>query len=225
LIGFNPCEGVRLPPRRRTDADDQVISREQLARLLLPATPVRYRALVALAAGTGLRWGECAGLCWDALDLTAGMVRVIRVAEEVSGHVRLKPYPKSRAGRRSVPLPPFVVEALTDHARRFGDSTDLVFVARTGEPLKRGTFRARVWKPSLARAGLPSSLRFHDLRHSYATWLVSDGVPVNDVARVMGHEQTSTTLDRYAHSTRDRDRRVLGVFDAYPLLERDAADH
>jgi site-specific recombinase XerD len=93
----------------------------------------------------------------------------------------------------------------------------LVFVASTGAPLCRGTFRARVWKPSLQRAGLPMSLRFHDLRHSYATWLVSDGVPINDVAKVMGHEQTSTTLNRYTHSTRDRDRRVRATFAAFSL--------
>ncbi|MEV4119479.1 tyrosine-type recombinase/integrase [Micromonospora sp. NPDC049645] len=84
----------------------------------------------------------------------------------------------------------------------------------------RVTLRARIWKPSLQRAGLPLALRFHDLRHSYATWLVSDGVPINDVAKVMGHEQTSTTLDRYTHSTRDRDRRVLASFAAF-LLPQD----
>jgi integrase len=54
--------------------------------------------------------------------------------------------------------------------------------------------------------------RFHDLRHSYATWLVSAGVPINDVSAVMGHEQTSTTLDRYTHPSRDRDQRVRSVF-------------
>ena len=152
------------------------------------------------------------------IDLVGGTVSVIRVAEEVSGHVRLKPYPKSRAGRRTVPLPPFVVDLLKVHARDFTTGVDgLVFVAKTGEALKRGTFRARVWKPSLDRAGLPASLRYHDLRHSYATWLVSDGVPINDVAKVMGHEQTSTTLDRYTHPTRDRDRRVLRAFDAFSL--------
>jgi integrase len=70
---------------------------------------------------------------------------------------------------------------------------------------------------SLVRARLAVTLRFHDLRHSYATWLVSDGVPINDVAKVMGHEQTSTTLDRYTHSTRDRDRRVLASFAAFSL--------
>ncbi|MGH3605066.1 MAG: tyrosine-type recombinase/integrase [Pseudonocardiaceae bacterium] len=55
-------------------------------------------------------------------------------------------------------------------------------------------------------------LRFHDLRHSYATWLVSAGVPINDVSAVMGHEQTSTTLDRYTHPSQDRDQRVRSVF-------------
>lgn len=218
LIGFNPCEGVRLTRRRRKDTDDQVLTRDELAAKLLPAVPERYRALVALAAGTGLRWGECAGLRWDAVDLAAGVVRVLRVAEEISGHVSLKPYPKSKAGRRSVPLPAFVVELLTQHARDYPPGAlDLIFTARTAEPLKRGTFRARVWKPSLQRAGLPATLRFHDLRHSYATWLVSDGVPINDVAKVMGHEQTSTTLDRYTHSTNERDRRVLASFAAFSL--------
>jgi len=70
-------------------------------------------------------------------------------------------------------------------------------------------------------AGLPIALRFHDLRHSYATWLVSDGVPVNDVAKVMGHEQTSTTLNRYTHSTAERDRRVLASFAAFSLPPSD----
>lgn len=93
-----------------------------------------------------------------------------------------------------------------------------MFVAKTGAALRRGTFRARVWKPSLERAGLPSTLRFHDLRHSYATWLVSDGVPINDVAKVMGHEQTSTTLDLYTHPTKDRDRRVLAFAALSPPL-------
>lgn len=218
LIGFNPCEGVRLPARRRKDTDDQVISRDELVSKLLPAVPDRYRALVALAGGTGLRWGECAGLCWDALDLAAGIVRVVRVAEEVSGHVRLKPYPKSKAGRRTVPLPGFVVQVLTEHARCFGNDGDgLVFTTGTGEAIRRGTFRSRVWKPSLRRAGLSVALRFHDLRHSYATWLVSDGVPINDVAKVMGHEQTSTTLNRYTHSTAERDQRVLKSFAAFSL--------
>jgi site-specific recombinase XerD len=65
-----------------------------------------------------------------------------------------------------------------------------------------------------AEVGLPSRLRFDDLRHSYATWLVSDGVPINVVSRLMDHGQISTTLDRYTHDTRDYDAdlRVRAVF-------------
>lgn len=255
LIGHNPCEGVRLTRRRRKDTDDQVITQPELVTQLLPAVPDRYRALVGLAGGTGLRWGECAGLRWDALDLAARVVRVVRVAVEVSGRVTDKAYPKSRAGRRIVPLPAFVVELLTEHKKRYPPGAGgLVFTSRSGAAVRRTTFRAKVWRPSLVRAGLlgkivevgeykfmahwhdgdgrewskefttsreaiehivrhaHGGLRFHDLRHSYATWLVSAGVPINDVSAVMGHEQTSTTLDRYTHPSQDRDQRVRSVF-------------
>jgi len=255
LIGHNPCEGVRLSRRRRKDTDEQVITQHELVTQLLPAVPERYRALVGLAGGTGLRWGECAGLRWDALDLAARVVRVVRVAVEVSGYVTDKPYPKSRAGRRVVPLPEFVIDLLTEHKKCYPPGTaGLVFTSRSGAAVRRTTFRAKVWRPSLVRAGLlgkiaevgeykfmahwhdgkgsewskefttardatdhlvkhaHGGLRFHDLRHSYATWLVSAGVPINDVSAVMGHEQTSTTLDRYTHPSQDRDQRVRSVF-------------
>jgi integrase len=267
LLGHNPCEGVRLTRRRRKDTDDQVIIQQELITQLLPAVPPRYRALVGLAGGTGLRWGECAGLRWDALDLTAGTVRVVRVAVEVSGHVTDKAYPKSRAGRRIVPLPRFIIDLLTEHQCRYPPgAAGLVFTSRSGAAVRRTTFRAKVWRPSLVRAGLlgkivevgprkimaqwhdgesrecsqqfPTAreatdhlvkhahggLRFHDLRHSYATWLVSAGVPINDVSAVMGHEQTSTTLDRYTHPSQDRDQRVRSVFADFlltPMLDHE----
>src|SRR5262249_43253563 len=112
-------------------------------------------ALVGLAGGTGLRWGECAGLRWDAVDLSAGTVRVVRVAIEVSGHVTDKAYPKSRAGRRAVPLPGFVLELLTGHDRKYRPGAGgVVFTSRSGAAVRRTTFRAKVWRPSLVRAGL-----------------------------------------------------------------------
>ncbi|MER7268902.1 tyrosine-type recombinase/integrase [Micromonospora carbonacea] len=74
---------------------------------------------------------------------------------------------------------------------------------------------------------LSIGLRFHDLRHSYAMWLVSDGVPVNEVAKVMSHEKASATINRYTHSTGERDRRVRGVVGCLPLpgLQRTALSH
>ncbi|HEX3828054.1 MAG TPA: site-specific integrase [Sporichthyaceae bacterium] len=254
LIGHNPCEGLQLPRDRKRDVADQFLTREEFARLL-PEIPDRYRALVALSAGTGLRWGECLGLRCDAIDLDEGVLRVLRVATEVNGFVLIKPYPKSKAGRREVPLPGFVVTALGTHRAKYPTRDgDEIFANEAGGPLRRSMFRSRVWRPALVRAGLlgkvveldggaaraewtdPAGLaqaeefgktreavahvaryaaggvRFHDLRHSYATWLISDGVPINDVAAAMGHEQVSTTLNRYTHPSDSRRERVRAVF-------------
>ncbi|MEH0841904.1 site-specific integrase [Micromonospora sp. CPCC 205711] len=264
LIGANPCEGVKVPSRRKKDTDGHVLSRADLVARLLPAVPDRYRALVALAGGTGLRWGECTGLRWESLDLDRKTVEVVRVAVEVAGTVTIKPYPKSRAGRRTVPVPDFAVDLLTAHREAFpaGPRAE-VFTNSSAGPLRRTLFRARVWRPSLVRAGLlgtvsrvghftwraawvdvegvectaefpterdavahvakmaPGGLRFHDLRHSYATELVSRGVPVNDVQAVMGHEKPSTTLNLYTHRSDGRDQRIRDAFADDPLTPND----
>jgi integrase len=262
LVPANPCEGIRLPRQQRTADHGVTIGRDRFLEVLLPAVPERWRGLVALAGGAGLRWGECVGLRWESADLDRGLVNVTRVAVEVAGHVSDKPFPKSKASRRVVPLPPFVVELLLQHRAQYQlGSAGQVFSNEAGGPPRRTLFRARVWRPALVRAGLlgavqerghgtwiaswPTSdgtttteqcdsqraavalvarsahggLRFHDLRHSYATWLISDGVPINDVQRVMGHEQASTTLNMCTHAASEQDRygRVLGAFAAFSL--------
>jgi integrase len=154
--------------------------------------------------------GECAGLAWEWMDLDAAELHVRQVAVEVGGRLQLRPYPKSRVGLRTVPVPAFVVDAL--RLRRPEPSVGLVFGTRSGNPIRRPNFR-RVWVAAVVRSGLLPALRFHDLRHSFAPWLVSDGVPINVVSRLMGHEQISTTLDRYTHDARDyADVRVRQVF-------------
>jgi integrase len=260
LIAFNPCDGIRLPRRRKQDNDERVISRDDVLTRLLPAAPERYRAIIATAAGTGLRWGEAAGLCDDALDLDAGTLRVIRTVVEVSGHTAFKLYPKSDAGRRTVPLPHWLSPIIRDHHARYARGVHgLLYPNQVGKPLRRTLFRARVWRPTLVRAGLlgavteiasrcyegqwtddagtlvtekfrshdqavkhvarhaTGALRFHDLRHSYATWLVDDEVPPNMVQRVMGHEHVSTTLQLYVRRTEhhDRIREALGIDDGH----------
>ncbi|MEU5726369.1 tyrosine-type recombinase/integrase [Micromonospora sp. NPDC047738] len=106
---------MKVPSRRKKDTDGHVLTRADLIGRLLPAVPDRYRALVALAGGTGLRWGECTELRWESLDLTTKTVEVVRVAVEVAGTVTIEPYPKSRADRRTVPVPDFAVDLLAAH--------------------------------------------------------------------------------------------------------------
>lgn len=183
--------------------------------------PERHRGVVAIAAGVGLRWGEAAGVCADALDLDRAQVRVVRTVIgtviEVAGHTSFKPFPKSAAGQRTVPLPAWLVTILREHlARHELGAGDLVFTNAVGGALRRTLFRSRIWRPALVRAGQlgtltragdawvaswtdsttqrhrqvfdtetaavdhvarhqDGGLRFHDLRHSYATWVVDDG--------------------------------------------------
>jgi integrase len=258
-ISANPCDGIRLPARRKKDTDGQTITREELTGQLLPAVPDRYRALVGLAGGTGLRWGECVGVRWDCVDLDAKTVSV-RVAVEVAGTVTTKGYPKSRAGRRTVPIPDLETELLKIHRELVKPGpVGEVFTNTALGPERRTLFRARVWRPSLVRAGLlgqvtrrghfeyratwtdatglewskdfptereavahvartaHGGLRFHDLRHSYATWLISNGVPINDVVSAMGHEKATTTLNIYTHRSSGRDDRIRAAFVEFSL--------
>jgi integrase len=155
LIPTNPCEGIRVPRRRKQDNDERVIDRHQLITSLLPAAPERYHAIIATAAGTGLRWGGAAGLCEDALDLDAGTLRVIRTVVEINGHTAFKLYPKSDAGRRIIPLPDWLLPILRDHINRYDRGhAGLIFPNQVGMPLRRTLFRSRVWRPTLVRAGL-----------------------------------------------------------------------
>jgi integrase len=259
LIAFNPCEEVKVPKRRRHDTDEQIIERTTFRARLLPTVPDRHRGIVAVAGGCGLRWGEAAGLCADAIDLDRAALRVIRTVIEVAGHASFKPFPKSAAGRRTVPMPAWLVTILREHLARYPlGEADLIFANEVGGALRRSLFRSRVWRPSLVRAwllgavtvaedgryvaewtdptgerhrehvdreaaavslvarGQAGGLRFHDLRHSYATWLVDDGVPPNMVQRVMGHERASTTLDLYTRRTDDSTRILRALDDEDP---------
>jgi hypothetical protein len=94
LLSHSPCDGVRLPARRRQD-EPVTLSREEVAAKLLPEIPERFGTLVATAAYTGLRWGECAGLHWSSVDLDRRRLRVVRVLVEVGGRITPKPYPKT----------------------------------------------------------------------------------------------------------------------------------
>lgn len=255
LIPVTPCVGVRIKGSSVTVLN--TISREEFLAKLLPAVPAEHRALVAVAGGTGLRWGELAGLPWASVDLLAARLRVTQVAVETAEAVWIKPSPKTRAGVRTVPLPRFALDELSRLRAGLEEEPgphDLVFDTRNGTLLRRSNFRRQVWRPALVRAGLlgrvvsegghrfvaywfdaeglecsavfatereavaqvalraADGLRFHDLRHSYATWLVSDGMPVNVVQRVMGHQKATTTLNLYTHAPSDYDARIRGTF-------------
>ncbi|MFD3428403.1 tyrosine-type recombinase/integrase [Nocardia fluminea] len=176
LIGSDPTTGVRVPKRRERDTDERLLTREEVRQQLLPAVqPQRYRALVACGAFAGLRWGEAAGLCVDAVDVDAGLINVIRTVTEVAGHVEFKAFPKSRAGRRSIPIPGWLVNDLVGHMEDHEQGQNgLIFTNEVGGPLRRTLFRSRVWRPALVRAGLLGEVSEVEGKFE-AVWKSSEG--------------------------------------------------
>lgn len=206
-IPANPCTGTRLPkvPPRRV----QPITAAQLTALIQHA-PERQRALIILAAGTGLRQGEIFGLTHDRINLDERTLRVDRQLINVKGRQPFFAPPKSQASVRIVPLPQTVIDALREHMTAF-PSSPLVFTNRSGDPLRRSAFWSE-WRRTTRQAHLPD-LRFHELRHYYASLLIRHGESVKTVQARLGHASASETLDTYSHLWPDSEERTREAVD------------
>jgi hypothetical protein len=175
LIAFNPALDVRVPKRRKTDTDEQIISRPTLRQVLLPQVPERHRALVATAAGCGLREARSPGSWTTPSDLETSVLRVIRTIVEVAGHRSFKPFPKSVAGRREVPIPGWVRRLIAEHVEQWPSPVSSpVFANEIQGPIGRTAFRGRVWRPSVVRARFIGEVRKQE-KGFEARWRDKDG--------------------------------------------------
>jgi integrase len=215
MIAQNPCRRVPLPRVERQEM--RFLTPAEVARLADSIRP-GYRALVLLGAYGGLRIGEMAGLRRGRVDLDQGMVEVVEIVTEVSGHLYFGP-PKTRAGYRRVGLPRVVVEALADQLARPGSADDLVFVGPQGGTLRLAGFRHRIWRPATRAAGL-DELRIHDLRHTAVALWIAAGANPKEVAARAGHTSVSFTLDRYGHLYPDADQVLRDRLDALHALSQ-----
>jgi integrase len=196
LVVQSPCYRIALP----TDDDprEPVALETTQAAALLRALPgwARPHALVSLA--TGLRWGEAAGLRRGDVELLRRRLQVREALHEVRGHLYTEG-PKTRTSRRTLPLPAAAVEVLAAHLPHGGQPADLVFTAQKGGPLRNSNYRAKVWLPAVEAAGL-EGLHFHDLRHTYASWLEDGGIPRRAIEELLGHAGAGGVTGRYLHS-------------------------
>lgn len=210
MIASSPCRDITLP---RIEIKQMLfLDAEELHRL---AEGAREQSTLIYCAGyLGLRWGELAGLRRSRVDGAGGNVEVVEILTEVGGRLEMGP-PKTKASRRRVSLPPFLVDMLDEHlATRPLDPGALVFVGRDGAPLRRTNFRKRHWLPAVQRAGLPEPLRFHDLRHTCASLLIAQGAHPKEIQARLGHSSITTTLDRYGHLFPSLDERLRSGLDA-----------
>jgi integrase len=205
----NPAARVAAP--RIEQAEPWVLTPEEVDRLV-EAMPDRYRALVLLAAYGGLRWSELVALRLDRMDLPRRRVRVEEKIVE-AGHL-ITGEPKTKRSRRWVTLPEFVTFALAEHVRRFPPGDDgLVFTAPEGGPLRRHTFRSRVWTKATAAAGL-EGFSFRHLRHTGATMALASGVSPVLVAFRLGHASTRMIEQHYGRLLESMDAEIAGRLDA-----------
>ncbi len=184
------------------------MSPEETRRLLETASGDKLEALYVLAIATGLRQGELLALKWEDVDLERGMLRVRRTLTRTGGKVSIGE-PKTKKSRRGVNLTAAAVKALQSHLSRQLEAMErmgslyrpggLVFANEVGGIINPSNLRNRTFARLLKLAGLSPDTRFHDLRHTCATLLLSRNVNPKIVSEMLGHSSIAITLDTYSH--------------------------
>lgn len=193
-LAKNPSKGIRLPRGDEAAVRDMRILTVAEFLTVEERIPAHYQPFVRFLWGTGCRWGEAVALTVE--DVQIPNVRIRRALKWSPDNDRRVGSTKTRRSNRTVALPEPVqldLEALTEGRAR----TDLVFTAPRGGAIHHRTFWSRVWLP--AAEHLTPRPRLHDLRHSHASWLLGNGVPISVVQLRLGHESIKTTVDTYGH--------------------------
>lgn len=195
LIRSNPAAGLRLASSSgAAGAAVKSLTPEELTALL-EATPPEWRLFVRFLAHTGLRIGEAVALRWEHVDL--GRRRALVRERIYRGTVD---HPKSRYGRRDVPLSPGMARDLWElrKASPHAGDQDPVFASQTGTPIDSANLYSRVFKPAAQRAGVGWA-GFHTLRHTAGTTFFRAGWNAKQVQMVLGHHSPAFTLETYVH--------------------------
>jgi integrase len=205
LIASNPCSRVPLP-----EISPRVLKPLSPQAVVAPANavPTRYRVTVWLAAGAGLREGEALGLTVPRINIDE---RKIHVEEQMQRKL-LSPL-KTKASRRTIPVDDLVIREIKAHMGRYREGEHHLLVTnRCSRPVQRGSFND-CWRKAVKDAGLPKGTRFHDLRHFYASVLISHGLHPKTVQARLGHATMAETMDTYGHLFPDADDHGRGALD------------
>lgn len=202
-LGRNPMTGLHAPTLM--PPQNAVMDEDQLRRFLAALDDQQHRIPLLLLAFGGMRVGEALGLRWQDVQWTAG---TLQIRQQWSSALHRFTDVKSHRSRRPVDMPAFIWPILREHQTeqlaawvRAGDlwqSNDLVVSNELGYPIHDRAVR-RAYHRLILRLGLPSNLRPHDLRHTMASLMLQDGVPVKVVQERLGHASAAFTLNRYGH--------------------------
>lgn len=209
LVPYNPCTKVIQPKYRRTKMScyDEETSK-RLINTLLQKAPIKYKCFVILAILTGFRRGEIVGLHWDDIDFKNKTIAVNRSAYYLSGQGTNEKDPKSETSNRTITVPVICFELLkqwrAEQAKtRLALGNDWqgaknIFTTYDGKIMNPST--GPKWFSEFLRKNNFRHIRFHDLRHTFATLLVGHKIDIKTVSSTLGHAQASTTMNYYVHN-------------------------
>ena len=201
LILENPANGCELPQVEHREM--KTLDMDQLDRFFMEAKRSGVFELYYTALSTGMRRGELLGLKWSDVDWHNRVISVRRQVLRVEGVVQEAPL-KTKNAYRNIAVSQELLDILREKQERENDKSVYVFSSPTGGAMSPDSTQHMLHRV-LKRAGL-EQIRFHDLRHSYATLALQNGVDIKTLSSILGHFSAGFTLDTYAHVTTNMQR-------------------
>ena len=201
LIRTNPAIGCKLPPKKAKEM--QVLTPDEMQRFIIQAKADGYFELFVLELCTGMRRGEILGLQWDDLNMQTGELHICRQVVLVDGHIQIST-PKTKSSIRTIIIPSDIVKILAEYKKRINSIWVFPSLKKPGTPLHPASVTA-ILDRILKRAEC-KDIRFHNLRHTFATNALASGMDVKTLSAIIGHISSETTLNIYAHITDNMQR-------------------
>ena len=202
IIPYNPCDNCRIPPKEKKEMT--IIPPEKLGVYLSEAEKYGVLPMFFLELSSGLRRGELLALRWDDLNVKDRILSVSKQVTRIDGELVVTE-PKTKNSVRKVALSQQAVDMLVREHEQHPDNPILFPSPRTGGYWSPDAV-SRINRKLLAKAGIEERVRFHDLRHTFATMALSSGVDVKTLSSMLGHYSAGFTLDTYTHITNDMQR-------------------
>ncbi|MDI6619128.1 MAG: site-specific integrase [Clostridiales bacterium] len=213
ILESNPVSNVEPPKVQRIEA--KYYSEDEVDKLVnaLEDEELKYKIAILLTLATGMRLGELAGLTWDHIDIKDNNIDIVQSSEYLPDEGIFKKEPKNKTSIRKIAIPPEISSLLNkykieqDKSRlKCGDkwhNTNYIFTQWNGLPLYPYTISK--WFSKFLKKNNMKYITFHQLRHTSAALLINADENIEEVSKRLGHSNTSTTLNIYAHAFKSAD--------------------